>query len=88
MKPAKLMNHLNESELKRRMKAAKDHDHFQRWQSIYLTSRGLPVKIVAEYVGSTTSAVHRWVHQYNHYGPDGFERPPLITPLSGFDYLP
>ena len=82
------MKHLSESELKRRMKAAKDYDHFQRWQSIYLASRGIPLQIVAEYVGSTMGAVHQWVKQYNHYGPDGFEKPPLSTPLPGFDYLP
>jgi hypothetical protein len=88
VKPTQLMDHLDEGELRRRMKAAKDLDNFQRWQSIFLASRGLPLKLVTEYVGSTTAAVNQWVHQYNHYGPDGFERSPLHAPFSGFDHLP
>ena len=87
MRRTKLMEHLSESELRSRVKAAKDHEGFQRWQSILLASKGLPLKLVAEYVGSTSGAVHQWVHQYNHYGPDGFERPPVNPPFSGFDHL-
>lgn len=88
MKRTELVDHLNESELRRRMKAAKDLEHFQRWQSIFLASRGLPLKLVAEYVGSTTAAVNQWIRQYNQHGPDGFDRSPLHGPFSGVNHLP
>ncbi|HEY3275305.1 MAG TPA: helix-turn-helix domain-containing protein [Syntrophorhabdaceae bacterium] len=88
MQSIELAKHLSENELKRRMKAAKDHEHFQCWHCVYLASKGLPAKIVAEYVGTTTGAVHQWVRQYNHYGPDGFEKPPLSVPRPGFEHLP
>ena len=88
MGPTKLMDHLDETELRQRMKAAKDLDHFRRWQSIFLTSRGLPARLVAEYVGSPTMDVHRWVHDYNHYGPDGLDRTPPSGVVSGLVHLP
>ena len=88
MRHVKVTRHLDEKELKMRMKAAKDHEHFQRWHSVYLASKGLPLKIVAEYVGTTLGAVHQWLRQYSHYGPDGFEKAPLSTPRKGFDHLP
>jgi len=88
VKPTQLLNHLNENELRRRMKAAKDLEHFQRWQSIFLASRGLPLKLVAEYVGSTTAAVNQWVRQYNHEGPDALDRFPVHGPFSGVAHLP
>jgi len=72
MRPTKLMNHLDQNELKKRMKASVDREQFQRWQSIFLTSKGLSSAIVAEYVGCTKGTVHQWVYQYNHDGPDGF----------------
>jgi len=72
MRPTKLMDHLDQDELKKRMKASADRDQFQRWQSIFLTGKGLSSEIVAEYVGTTKGTVHQWVYQYNHDGPDGF----------------
>jgi transposase len=66
------MNHLDQDELKKRMMASVDREQFQRWQSIFLTSKGLSPAIVAEYVGCTKGTVHQWVYQYNHDGPDGF----------------
>ena len=73
MGPTQLMDHLGEPEIRQRMRAAKDLDHFRRWQSIFLLSRGLPPRIVAEYVGSPTTDVHRWVASYNDYGPDALD---------------
>ena len=72
MRPTKLMNHLDQDELKKKMKASADREQFQRWQSIFLTSKGLSSEVVAEYVGCTKGTVHQWVYQYNHEGPDGF----------------
>lgn len=72
MRPTKLMNRLEEHELKKRTKASKDREQFQRWQSIFLTSKGLQAGVVAEYLGTTRGTVHQWVYQYNHDGPDGF----------------
>jgi transposase len=66
------MNHLDQDELKKRMRASKEREQFQRWQSIFLTGKGLPSDVVAEYVGTTQGTVHQWVFEYNHGGPDGF----------------
>ena len=72
MRSTKLMNHLDQDGLKKRMKASADREQFQRWQSIFLTGKGLSSEVVAEYVGTTKGTVHQWVYQYNHDGPDGF----------------
>lgn len=88
MGPMKLMDHLDEPEIRERMKAAKDLEHFRRWQSIFLMSRGLPPRIVAEYVGSPTADVHRWVRNYNNFGPDGLDSPALPGMMVGVDHLP
>lgn len=72
MRPTKLINHLDQQELKKRMKASKDREQFQRWQSIFFTSKGLQADVVAEYVGTTQGTIHQWVYQYNHDGPEGF----------------
>lgn len=72
MRRAALANHMDEKEIKDHMKASKDRSQFQRWQTIFLTVKGLPADIVAEYVGTTKGTVHQWVYQYNHQGPDGF----------------
>jgi transposase len=71
MRPTKLMNHLDEEGLKKQMKASVDRGQFQRWQAIFLTSKGLSSEVVAEYVGTTKGTVHQWVYQYNHNGSDG-----------------
>ena len=71
MRPTKLMNHLDQEGLKKQMKASADREQFQRWQAIFLTSKGLSSKVVAEYVGTTKGTVHQWVYQYNHNGSDG-----------------
>jgi len=72
MRPTKLMNHLNQEELKARMKESEDREQFQRWQSILLTSKGLQADVVADYVGTTPGTIHQWVYRYNHEGPEGF----------------
>jgi transposase len=71
MRPTKLINHLDEEGLKKQMKASANREQFQRWQAIFLTSKGLTSEVVAEYVGTTKGTVHQWVHQYNHNGPNG-----------------
>jgi transposase len=71
MRPTKLMNHLDEEGLKKQMKASINREQFQRWQVIFLTSKGLTSEVVADYVGTTKGTVHQWVFQYNHNGPDG-----------------
>lgn len=72
MRCAALMNHLGQDEIKERMITSKEREQYQRWQSIFLTSKGLQADMVAEYVGTTKGTVHQWVYQYNHNGPDGF----------------
>ena len=72
MRPTKLMTHLDQEEIKRRMKASEDRKQFQRWQCIFLTGKGLQADVVADCVGITPGTVHQWVHRYNHEGPDGF----------------
>jgi transposase len=72
MRRAILVNHLSQDEIRKRMVTSKEREQYQRWQSIFLTSKGLQSNIVAEYVGTTKGTVHQWVYQYNHDGPDGF----------------
>lgn len=72
MRPTKLMNHLSQDEIKQRMKASRDREQFQRWQSIFLTEKRLQADRVAEYVGTTKGTVHQWIYRYNHDGPEGF----------------
>ncbi len=72
MRTATLVNHLDRKELQKRMKLSGTKEQFQRWQSIFLTYRGLSSTVVAEYVGTTPGTVHQWVFEYNHNGPDGF----------------
>ncbi|NLW36777.1 helix-turn-helix domain-containing protein [Syntrophorhabdus aromaticivorans] len=71
MRPTKLMNHLSQDEVKQRMKASRDRDQFRRWQSIFLTGKGLQADMVAEYVGTTKGTIHQWIYLYNHDGPEG-----------------
>jgi transposase len=71
MRPTKLMNHLDQEGLRQQMKTAADREQFQRWQAIFLTSKGLSSEVIAEYVGTTRGTVHQWVYQYNHHGPEG-----------------
>ena len=54
------------------MKTSADREQFQRWQTIFLTGKGLSSEVVADYVGCTKGTVHQWVYRYNHEGPDGF----------------
>ncbi len=72
MRCTTLVNHLGQDEIRERMLKSKERVQYQRWQSIFLTIKGLPADIVAEYVGTTKGTVHQWVYQYNHDGPDGF----------------
>jgi transposase len=72
MRSTTLVNHLNQDEIRKRMVTSKKREQYQRWQSIFLTSKGLQADIIAEYVGTTKGTVHQWVYQYNHDGPDGF----------------
>ena len=72
MRSTTLVNHLNQDEIRERMVRSKEREQYQRWQSIFLTSKGLQSDIIAEYVGTTKGTVHQWVYQYNHGGPDGF----------------
>ena len=72
MRKACLRNHLEQSEVKKRMLATKDREQFQRWQAIFLISKGLLANEVAEYVGVTTGTVYQWIFQYNHDGPEQF----------------
>lgn len=71
MRPTKLMNHLDEEGLKKQMKASADREQFQRWQAIFLTSKGLRSEVVADYVGIAKGTIHQWIYQYNHNGPAG-----------------
>ena len=72
MRSTTLVNHLNQDEIRERMVRSKEREQYQRWQTIFLTSKGLQADIIAEYVGTTKGTVHQWVYQYNHDGPDGF----------------
>ena len=71
MRRTTLVNHISQDEMRERMIASKGREQYQRWQSIFLTSKGLQSDVVAEYVGTTKGTVHQWVYQYNHHGPDG-----------------
>ena len=48
MRPTKLMNYLDEEGLKKQMKASPNREQFQRWQAIFLTSKGLTLKTAVE----------------------------------------
>lgn len=72
MRSTTLVNHLDQDEIRKRMVTSKEREQYRRWQSIFLTSKGLQADIIAEYVGTTKGTVHQWVYQYNHDGPDGF----------------
>jgi transposase len=72
MRCTTLVNHLDQAEIRERMLKSREREQYQRWQSIFLTMKGLQADLVAEYVGTTKGTVHQWVYQYNHGGPDGF----------------
>lgn len=67
-----LVNHLGQDEIRERMLQSKNREQCQRWQAVFLTSKGLETEMVAEYIGTTKGTVHQWVYQYNHYGPEGY----------------
>jgi transposase len=71
MRTTKIASHLDEKGLKKQMKASTKREQFQRWQVIFLASKGIPSEVIADYVGTTKGTVHQWVHRYNHHGPDG-----------------
>jgi hypothetical protein len=48
MRPTKLMNYLDEEGLKKQMKTSPNREQFQRWQAIFLTSKGLTLKTAVE----------------------------------------
>ena len=70
MRKTKLESHLSQKQLRKRMLGTQDRWQFQRWQSIYLTSKGLSAQQVADYVGISPGTVHQWIFQYNHQGPE------------------
>ena len=73
MRKTKLENHLSHKQLRKRMLETQDRWQFQRWQSLYLTSQGLPAQQVADYVGVSPGTVHQWIFQYNHQGPESLK---------------
>jgi transposase len=72
MRRAVLENHLSQDELRRRMIESEDREQFQRWQALFMVSKGLTADKTAEYVGSTSGTVHQWIFRYNHGGPERF----------------
>ena len=70
MRKAKLKDYLRSEELRQRMLGSKGREQFQRWQALYLTSKGLSAAEIAEYVGVSAGTVHQWVHHYNCAGPE------------------
>lgn len=70
MRKTKLESHLSRKQLRNRMLETQDRWQFQRWQSLYLTSQGLPARQVADYVGVSPGTVHQWIFQYNHQGAE------------------
>jgi len=73
MRKTKLGSHLSRKQLRKRMLETQDRGQFQRWQSLYLTSRGLQAQQVADYVGLSPGTVHQWIFQYNHQGPESLK---------------
>jgi transposase len=73
MRTTQLQDHLDTEGLRQRMLETKDREQFQRWQALYLTSKGLRAEQVADYVGVSRGTVHQWVYHYNHEGPEGLE---------------
>lgn len=72
MRKAKLQKHLTEKEIRRRMLESQHREEFQRWQSIWLISKGLRAGQVAQYVGVSQGTVYQWIFHYNHEGPEKF----------------
>lgn len=72
MRQTSLRDNLKQSEIKERMLGTKDREQFQRWQAIFLVSKGISAENVAEYVGVAMGTVYQWVFQYNHGGPEQF----------------
>lgn len=72
MRKAKLQKHLTQKEIRRHMLESQDREQFQRWQSIWMISKGLRAQQVAEYVGVSQGTVYQWIFQYNHKGPEKF----------------
>ena len=62
MRHTTLLNHLGQDEIRERMITSKDREQYQRWQCIFLTSKGLQPCLIAEYVGSTKGTIHQWVY--------------------------
>ena len=72
MRRTVLENHLSRDELRKRMIESESREQFQRWQALFMASKGLAAGKIAEYVGSTPGTVHQWIFHYNHGGPEGF----------------
>ncbi len=72
MRRAVLENHLSQNELRKRMIESEGREQFQRWQALFMISKGLTADKAAEYLGSTPGTVHQWIFRYNHGGPELF----------------
>jgi transposase len=65
-----LVDHLKKEEIRRRMLESADRQQFQRWQVIWLASKGLSAQCIGDFVGVSDGTVHQWIHHYNHQGPE------------------
>lgn len=73
MRKTELRDHLEQAKIRKEMQECETREQFQRWQAIYLVSKGLRAEQVADYTGVTKGTIYQWVFQYNHEGPESFE---------------
>lgn len=72
MRGIHLEPHLRAEELERHARQARTRSAFQRFQALYLIqARYLSAPAVAAALQVSATAVHQWVHLYNHAGVEG-----------------
>lgn len=71
MRTTVIVPHLSSEALKERMRASSSREQYQRWQVIYIMSKGMHrAEEVADIVGISHGTVYQWVHRYNRHGPE------------------
>ncbi len=76
MRILKLKNYLSSEEIKKELKAQKNHHKWLNWQIIYSLSmnKGKSAESVANILGVERSKIYRTVENYNNHGPEWIQK--------------
>jgi transposase len=72
MRKTTVRGYIEQSQILKEMQDSETREQFQRWQAIYLVTKGLGVEQAAEYIGVAKGTIYQWIFQYNHQGPKSF----------------